>query len=173
MPCAATTSQRELTEHYLDRIAELDGELGAFVTVDPELALREADRADEQLARNEHTPLGGIPVGIKDLHATAGLATSYGSAPLAGHVPTEDGLIRRAGAVVLGKTNAPEFGVACYIPPGGPRERRGRADPLGRTPETPRRESDREPLILNGSRPAPVHRVMASRVWSGSRCCPL
>lgn len=110
---------RELTEHYLDRIAKLDGELGAFVTVDPELALREADRADEQLARHEHAPLGGIPIGIKDLHATAGLATSYGSAPLAGYVPTDDawtvGLLRRAGAVVLGKTNAPEFGVACYV----------------------------------------------------------
>ncbi|RSD14060.1 amidase [Amycolatopsis eburnea] len=111
-------SARELAQHYLDRIAKLDGELGAFVTVDPELALRDADRADERLARGEHTPLGGIPIGIKDLHATAGLATSFGSAPLAGHVPAEDawtvGLIRRAGAVLLGKTNAPEFGVACY-----------------------------------------------------------
>ncbi|HEY3562370.1 MAG TPA: amidase [Kribbella sp.] len=111
-------SARELAQHYLDRIARLDSELGAFVTVDPELALRDADRADEQLARGEHIPLGGIPIGIKDLHATAGLATSFGSAPLAGHVPAEDGwtvgLIRRAGAVLLGKTNAPEFGVACY-----------------------------------------------------------
>ncbi|MFD5215996.1 amidase [Microbacterium sp. NPDC058345] len=110
---------RALTEHYLDRIDKLDGELGAFITVDPELALREADRADEQLAHHLHTPLGGIPIGIKDLHATAGLATSYGSAALAGSVPTDDawtvGLIRRAGAVVLGKTNAPEFGVACYV----------------------------------------------------------
>jgi len=112
-------TSRELTEHYLDRITKLDAELGAFVTVDPELAFRDADRADEQLARGEHIPLGGIPIGIKDLHATAGLATSFGSAALAGHVPTDDdwtvGLIRRAGAVVVGKTNAPEFGVACYV----------------------------------------------------------
>ncbi|NYI77670.1 amidase [Nocardioides panzhihuensis] len=112
-------TSRELTEHYLDRITKLDAELGAFVTVDPELALRNADRTDERLTRGEHTPLGGIPIGIKDLHATAGLATSFGSAALAGHVPTDDdwtvGLIRRAGAVVVGKTNAPEFGVACYV----------------------------------------------------------
>ncbi|WGY00423.1 amidase [Nocardioides sp. QY071] len=114
-------TSRELTEHYLDRITKLDAELGAFVTVDPELALREAERADGQLARTEHAPLGGIPIGIKDLHATAGLATSFGSAALDGHVPTDDdwtvGLIRRAGAVVVGKTNAPEFGVACYVDP--------------------------------------------------------
>ncbi|TWG99016.1 amidase [Nocardioides sp. J9] len=111
-------SARELAQHYLDRITKLDGELGAFVTVDAEGALQAADRADEQLARGEHAPLGGLPIGIKDLHATAGLVTSFGSASLADHVPTEDawtvGLIRRAGAVVLGKTNAPEFGVACY-----------------------------------------------------------
>ncbi|MFD5226870.1 amidase [Microbacterium sp. NPDC058342] len=113
---------RALAEHYLDRIDRLDGELGAFITVDPELALRDADRADEQLARDVHTPLGGIPIGIKDLHATAGLATSFGSKPLAGSMPTDDawtvGLIRDAGAVLLGKTNAPEFGVACYIDDG-------------------------------------------------------
>lgn len=112
-------TSRELTEHYLDRITKLDAELGAFVTVDPELALRSAARADELLARGEHTPLGGIPIGIKDLHATAGLATSFGSAALVGHVPTGDdwtvGLIRSAGAVFVGKTNAPEFGVACYV----------------------------------------------------------
>lgn len=111
-------SSRELTQHYLDRITKLDAELGAFITVDPELALHEADRADEQLARHEQAPLGGIPVGIKDLTPTAGLATSFGSAALAGQAPANDtwtvGLIRRAGAVVLGKTNTPEFGATCY-----------------------------------------------------------
>lgn len=113
---------RELAEHYLARIAEFDGELGAFVTVDPELALREADRADEQLAQQIHTPLGGIPIGIKDLHPAAGVPMSFGSAALAGTVPAEDawtvGLIRQAGTVLLGKTSAPEFGVACYVDAG-------------------------------------------------------
>jgi amidase len=109
---------RELTEHYLSRIESLDAQLGTFVTVTPELALAEADRADAQIARGAWSPLLGLPLGIKDLHATAGVRTTFGSAALADFVPTEDshtvGLIRQAGAVLVGKTNAPEFGPTCY-----------------------------------------------------------
>lgn len=111
-------SSRDLTEHYLTRIDRLDGELGAFVTVTPEFAIDEADRADERLARGEWSPLCGLPLGIKDLHATAGIRTTWGSVALADYVPADDswtvGLLRRAGAVVLGKTNAPEFGATCF-----------------------------------------------------------
>jgi amidase len=111
-------SSRDLTEHYLARIDQLDAELGAFVTVTPELALREAWRADARLASGEWAPLLGLPLGLKDLHASAGVRTTFGSAALANHVPAEDvwtvGLLRQAGAVVLGKTNAPEFGATCY-----------------------------------------------------------
>jgi amidase len=111
-------SSRDLTAHYLERIDRLDPELGAFVTVVPEQALREAAAADERLARGEWSPLLGLPLGIKDLQATAGIRTTFGSAALAEHVPTEDswtvGLLRTAGAVVVGKTNAPELGPTCY-----------------------------------------------------------
>jgi amidase len=111
-------SSRDLTAHYLGRIEQLDADLGAFVTVVPEQALQEAAAADDRLARGESSPLLGLPIGIKDLQATAGLRTTFGSAALAEHVPTEDswtvGLLRQAGAVVLGKTNAPEFGPTCY-----------------------------------------------------------
>jgi amidase len=111
-------SARDLAEHYLDRIDRLDPVLGAFVTVTPELAREEADRADERLARGETAPLLGLPLGIKDLHPTAGVRTTFGSAALADFVPEEDswtvGLLRGAGAVLLGKTNAPEFGPTCY-----------------------------------------------------------
>ena len=109
---------RDLTEHYLDRIDRLGADLGAFVTVTPELARAEAARADERLARGDEAPLLGLPLGIKDLFATAGVRTTFGSAALAEHVPTEDtwtvGLLRKAGAVLVGKTNAPEFGPTCY-----------------------------------------------------------
>ena len=109
---------RDLTEHYLERIDRLGGELGAFVTVTPELARQEAARADERLAQGDWSPLLGLPLGIKDLHATAGVRTTFGSAALADHVPTEDtwtvGRLRHAGAVLVGKTNAPEFGPTCY-----------------------------------------------------------
>lgn len=109
---------RDLTEHYLERIGRFDSELGAFVTVTRELACAEAARADERLARGERSPLLGLPLGIKDLYATAGVRTTFGSAALADQVPTEDGWtvgrLRQAGAVVVGKTNAPEFGPTCY-----------------------------------------------------------
>ncbi|RZQ60987.1 amidase [Amycolatopsis suaedae] len=111
-------SSLELTRHYLTRIGELDGALGAFVTVTPELAIGEAARADRLLARGDRSPLLGLPLGIKDLNATAGIRTTSGSAALDDHVPAQDawtvGLLRRAGAVVVGKTNVPEFGVTCF-----------------------------------------------------------
>lgn len=112
-----TVSSRELTSHYLARIERLDADLGAFVTITAELALESAARADEQLA-SQGGPLCGLPLGIKDLHPTAGVRTTFGSAALASFAPPQDawtvGLLRRAGAVLLGKTNAPEFGPTCY-----------------------------------------------------------
>ncbi|RFU84062.1 amidase [Streptomyces triticagri] len=115
---AREVGARELTEHYLARIDRLDSALGAFVTVTPERALEEADRADAQLARGAGGPLCGLPLGIKDLFATAGTRTTFGSAALAEHVPDGDswtvGLLRTAGAVLVGKTNSPEFGATCY-----------------------------------------------------------
>jgi amidase len=113
-------SSVELTEHYLARISEHDADLGAFLTVDPEAALAEAARADERRAvpGSAVPPLLGLPVPIKDLSPTAGLRTTFGSAAFADYVPPADswtvGLIRGAGAVLLGKTNVPEFGPTCY-----------------------------------------------------------
>ncbi|MDS0136063.1 MULTISPECIES: amidase [unclassified Amycolatopsis] len=115
---AGDLSSRELTEHYLGRIEKLDGELGAFATVTPDLALDEAARADRRIARGERAPLLGLPLGVKDLHPAAGVRTTFGSAALAGFVPAADGwtvgLLRQAGAVFVGKTNTAEFGATCY-----------------------------------------------------------
>lgn len=111
-------SSRELTGHYLERIEKLDGELGAFATVTPELALDEAARADRRLAGGEWSPLLGLPLGVKDLYPTAGVRTTLGCAALAEFTPAADawtvGLLRRAGAVLIGKTNTAEFGATCY-----------------------------------------------------------
>lgn len=113
---AREISSRELTEHYLGRI-ERHADLGAFVTLN-EAALKEAARADERLAQGDQAALLGLPLGIKDLAATAGIRTTFGSAALARTVPSQDswtvGLLRQAGAVVLGKTNTSEFGASCY-----------------------------------------------------------
>jgi amidase len=112
-------SPSELVEHYLDRIARLDDQLGAFVTVTDEAARAQAKQADaEVLAGGPLPPLHGVPIAIKDLNLTAGVPTKFGSAlyrdfvaPVDDHVVT---LLRRAGTISLGKTATPEFGLPCY-----------------------------------------------------------
>ncbi|MBR0710510.1 amidase [Bradyrhizobium liaoningense] len=105
-------SSREAVEAHLARIASLDTRLAAFVTVDADGARRAAQICDAAPA--PIGPLHGVPIAIKDLTDTAGLATTYGSVLFRDHVPAEDDLVvarlRRAGAIILGKTNTPEFG---------------------------------------------------------------
>ncbi|WIX98870.1 amidase [Amycolatopsis mongoliensis] len=115
---AGDVSSRELTEHYLGRIEKFDGGLGAFTTVTPDLALEEAARADQRIARGEWSPLLGLPLAIKDLYPAAGARTTFGSAALATFTPPADtwtvGLLRQAGAALVGKTSTAEFGATCY-----------------------------------------------------------
>lgn len=105
-------SSRDAVEAHLARIADLDTQLAAFVTVDAEGARRAAEICDAAPA--PIGPLHGVPIGIKDLTDTGGLTTTYGSALFRDHVPAGDDLVvarlRRAGAIILGKTNTPEFG---------------------------------------------------------------
>jgi Asp-tRNA(Asn)/Glu-tRNA(Gln) amidotransferase A subunit family amidase len=101
-------TSRRLTELYLERIRRLAPPLFCYITVTEELALRQADAADRDLALGrDHGPLHGIPYAIKDSFDTAGIATTYGSALFRDRVPTEDAVIvtklREAGAVLLGK----------------------------------------------------------------------
>lgn len=109
-------SPAELALHYLDRIARLDGELGAFTTVTSAASLERA----ATLEANGHraAPLWGLPSGDKDLWARRGVATGYGSRLLAGFVPEfSDDVVEAldsAGAVSLGKTSTPEFGLSSY-----------------------------------------------------------
>src|SRR5207302_3130288 len=105
----------ELMAAHLRQIERIDPQVNAIVARVPEQALRDAERADAILARGEPVgPLHGLPVAIKDLHDTAGIRTTYGSRLYHDHVPAHDCLIveriRRAGAIVVGKTNTPEFG---------------------------------------------------------------
>ena len=105
----------EVTDAVLDRIERLNPGLGAFVTVTAEAARAEAQAAEAVITRGEALgPLGGVPISIKDLTYTGGVRTTRGSRLYADYVPDEDAPIvervRAAGAVVLGKTNTPEFG---------------------------------------------------------------
>ena len=81
--------------------------------------MEEADAADRRAANGEPLgPLHGLPIAIKDLEDTAGIRTTYGSVAFAQHVPTADSLVvarlKAAGAIVIGKTNTPEFGVGSH-----------------------------------------------------------
>ena len=105
----------EVMEAHLTQIARLNPTLNAIVTLLPERALTAAGEADAALANgSEVGPLHGLPVAHKDLHDTKGVRTTYGSPIFAQNVPDEDALIvtrlREAGAVMIGKTNTPEFG---------------------------------------------------------------
>ncbi len=108
---AGETSSTELVEHYLERAERLTS-LGAFVTLTGDQA---RERARSLTAAG---PLAGVPTAIKDLNATAGIRTTFGSALMADYVPEfSDELVLRieaAGMISLGKTNTPEFGSPCY-----------------------------------------------------------
>lgn len=108
-------SAAEATEAALDRIVALDPTLHAFVELTAEQARRRAGEIDAAVAAGEDVgPLGGVPLAVKDLIATAGIPTRCGSPAYRDFVPDEDDIaVERAigaGAVVLGKTTVPEFG---------------------------------------------------------------
>jgi aspartyl-tRNA(Asn)/glutamyl-tRNA(Gln) amidotransferase subunit A len=106
-------SSVELTQGTLDRIARLDPGLNAFVTVDAEQALAAARAADAAIAAGTAGPLAGIPIAHKDVLMTAGLRTTCGSRMLAGFTAPYDAHVveglKRAGTVLVGKTNMDEF----------------------------------------------------------------
>jgi amidase len=113
----------EVVDHYLGRIARHNDDLGAFVTVSDLLAREQAAAAERALLDRAADPasrprLLGVPVPIKDLTQVAGVRCTFGSAAFADHIAdADDGVVRRlraVGCVLLGKTNAAEFGISCY-----------------------------------------------------------
>ena len=104
----------EVVSTFLNRIEKINPTINAYCTVVPEMALQSAREAEAAIRRGgEVGPLIGIPVSIKDVALTAGIRTTFGSKLFENFVPTEDELIverlKKAGAIILGKTNTPEF----------------------------------------------------------------
>jgi len=112
---ARELSPVEATRATLERIERLNPRLRAFLLVDADGALRSAEAAQRALADGSGGPLTGVPVSIKDLLDVRGLVTTSGSLVNQNAVAEDDSIVterlRRAGAVILGKTNTPEFGV--------------------------------------------------------------
>ncbi len=106
----------ELLDSCLARIAAVNPAVNAMAAMDEAAARTAARAADAATMRGEaQGPLHGLPLGIKDMEATKGLRTTWGSPLFADHVPDHDeGMVRRlrqAGGIILGKTNVPEFGL--------------------------------------------------------------
>ncbi len=113
---AKKLSASELLESCVARIVAVNPAVNAMTAMDVEASRATAKSADEATMRGDQLPLlHGLPLGIKDLEATKGLRTTWGSPLFADHIPTHDeGMVRRmreAGGNVLGKTNVPEFGL--------------------------------------------------------------
>jgi amidase len=112
---AKKLSAREALAAHLKQIERVNPKVNAIVTLVEEMAADAAAKADEMQAHNETLgPLHGLPVAHKDLLETRGIRTTFGSPLFKDYVPTEDDIVvermRRAGAIIIGKTNTPEFG---------------------------------------------------------------
>jgi aspartyl-tRNA(Asn)/glutamyl-tRNA(Gln) amidotransferase subunit A len=112
----------EMVLDALERIDERDSDIQAFVTVMREQALADAEQAErEQRTGLYRSPLHGIPIGIKDIIAVQGVRMTAGSQVLADHISLDDAAVveqlRKAGAIIIGKTNTHEFAYGTYTPP--------------------------------------------------------
>ncbi len=120
-------SSREITESVLQRIDDKEDGINAFITVTPEIALRQADLADKRFRENKRVSLlNGIPIAIKDNMCTQGIPTTCGSRILENYIPPYDATavakVLQTGAVLMGKTNMDEFamGSSCENSAFGP-----------------------------------------------------
>ena len=116
MLVACEISPVELMQHTLDRIEQLEPTLHSMITVAADQAIDAARAAEDAIMRGEHVgPLHGIPLSVKDLVATKGIRTTFGSRLYEDYIPEVDAAVceraRAAGAIIVGKTNTPAFGL--------------------------------------------------------------
>ncbi|MBP1930999.1 amidase [Ammoniphilus resinae] len=112
-------SAREVMEAHLSQVKRVNPQVNAIVSLDEEKAMQAAIQADERLMRGESVgAFHGLPIAIKDTHNAAGFLTTCGSKALRDNMATKDDLIverlRGAGAIVIGKTNVPEFAAGSH-----------------------------------------------------------
>src|SRR5437016_4567593 len=111
----------ELVDVYAKRIEELNPKLGAYLTVTLDEARDAARRAEAAVNGDELPPFHGVPISIKDLNETKGVRTTHGNGAFADRISDHDdetvARIKRAGFIMLGKTNTPEFGTTCFTDP--------------------------------------------------------
>jgi len=106
-------------EAHLSQIELINPTVNAIITLRPERAMEDAKAADEAIARGDYIgPLHGLPVAVKDLIPTKGIRTTFGSPIFKDNIPDQDAIIvertKNAGAIIIGKTNTPEFGAGSH-----------------------------------------------------------
>ena len=110
---AREISSQELTRAVLERIESIERTVGAYITIAAETAVRQAELADKEISKGNISPLTGIPLSVKDLICTKGLRTTCASRILDNFTPQYDAFVikklKKAGAVIVGKTNMDEF----------------------------------------------------------------
>ncbi len=112
-------SAREVMQAHLAQIERVNPAVNAIVTLVADRAMADAAAADEELARGKpRGPLHGLPIAHKDLVETKGIRTTFGSPFFRDHIPDADApivtVIRKGGALTVGKTNTPEFGAGSH-----------------------------------------------------------
>ena len=105
----------DVVQSLFDRIHSINPALNAFVTLNEDNALSFAKKAEERIMKGKALrPLEGVPIAIKDLTPTKGIRTTFGSPLFKDHIPNRDSTVvhrlKAAGAIIMGKTNTPEFG---------------------------------------------------------------
>ena len=108
-------SSLEATENFFQRIDQLDSKLNSYLTICRDQAMVDAQSADAAIQKGSTLgPLHGVPISIKDLEVTKGVVTTMGSTIFRQRVPDMDSIVvervKQSGAIILGKTNTPEFG---------------------------------------------------------------
>ena len=112
-------SATEVMEAHLNQIQRVNPTVNAIITLHPDQAMDSAQAADAAIARGDDLgPLHGLPTAVKDLIPTKGIRTTFGSPIFKDNVPDQDAIIvervKKAGAIVIGKTNTPEFGAGSH-----------------------------------------------------------
>ncbi len=123
-------TSKDLTQAVLDRIGAVDKTVGAYITVNSEAAVAQAEKADKEISEGRLTPLTGIPIALKDLICTKGLRTTCASRVLENFIPPYDATVvkklKKDGAVIVGKLNMDEFAMgssnehSCFKPTRNP-----------------------------------------------------
>jgi len=117
--CSKAISPVELMEETIKRIEAINPVLNAFVVIRAEEAIDEAKALEKRIVSGEDPgPLAGIPIGVKDLEDVKDMVTSFGSIPYKNNLSHQDSVqvarLKASGAIVVGKTNTPEFGFTAF-----------------------------------------------------------